>query len=252
MRTAPSKIGPNPPRRNPASKQEMKPPNTDAEGEAKMKKLGEAYVLEDHLIQESIKVARKNWDDWHDVFQHGGPIDKNPVLADPARFASFRREYSVNRNIWAGKHDEFRIELVKSSQFKEAIQDDTGLALDRLEQNLRPRFGSKKGKNQIVSILSKVAAFVRPERFVAWDRFAKKGLNIVLGRGASSAFKTYSDYLAAFDSVWEGQPGKQIRDYVAKKGARNAVVRDPRFLRRVLDVYLMKCGGRWSRKGQRK
>ena len=115
-----------------------------------------------------------------------------------------------------------------------------------------PRFGSKKGKNRIISALSKVAAFVKPERFVAWDRFAKEGLNIVLGRSASSAFETYSEYLAAFDSVWKGQPGKQIRDYVAKEYAHEAVECERRFLRRVLDVYLMTRGGRWSRKRRRK
>ncbi len=121
--------------------------DTDAGGEAKMKKLGEAFVLEDHLIQELIKVARKNWDDWHDVFQHGGPVADNPVLADERRFARFRREYGVNRIIWAGRHDKFRLGLCTSSDFSRAIQDDTGHALDRLERHLRSHFGTKRGKN---------------------------------------------------------------------------------------------------------
>jgi hypothetical protein len=93
-------------------------------------------------------------------------------------------------------------------------------------------------------VLSKVAAFVRPDRFVAWDRYAKKGVNIVLGHRASSPFRAYADYLAAFDEAWKGQAGTQIRDYLTRVGATDAVESEPRFLRRVLDVYLMECGGR--------
>lgn len=93
-------------------------------------------------------------------------------------------------------------------------------------------------------MLSKVAAFVRPDRFVAWDRYAKKGVNIVLGHRASSPFRAYADYLAAFDEAWKGQAGTQIRDYLTRVGATDAVESEPRFLRRVLDVYLMECGGR--------
>jgi hypothetical protein len=32
-----------------------------------MKRRAAAYVLTDHLIEELIKVARKNWNDWRDV-----------------------------------------------------------------------------------------------------------------------------------------------------------------------------------------
>jgi len=217
-----------------------------------MKKLLKPYALEDHLIPDLIKIARGNWESWYDVYTHSGTISSNPVLADPHRFASFLREYSVGRTVLKGKHDEFRRELQGSPEFEEAVRETTGQALDRLEGDLRPHFGSKEGKNRLISVLSKVAAFVRPERFVAWDQFAKKGLNVVRGHGASSPFGTYSEYLAAFDCAWEDQPGKQIKDCVARKGAYRAVEHEPRFQRRVLDVYLMECGGRWSRKARRK
>lgn len=217
-----------------------------------MNKLPKPYVLEDNRIQSWVKIARKNWCNWHDVFQHAGRIADNPVLADKHRFASFLADYYVGRTVRKGRHDEFRRKLAKSRRFRNAISDNSGQALDRLEQDLKRDFGSKKGKNRLTSVLSKVSAFVRPERFVAWDRFAKRGLNIVLCRGASSAFETYSAYLAAFDSVWKGQPGKQIRDYAANAYPHKALERETRFLRRVLDVYLMDCGGRWSRKRRRK
>jgi hypothetical protein len=180
--------------------------------------------VRDSLIAESLQVARKNWKDWHDVFEHVGSVNSNPLLANYTRFASFLREYSVNRTVKAGTHDKFRCAL-RSGQFLEAIRDHTGHALDELEATLRSEFGTHEPKRGIVSVLSKVAAFVKPERFVAWDAYAKKGLNIVSGRTASAKFNTYADYLAMFDRAWDGQPGQEIRDYVARAGAKHAVER---------------------------
>lgn len=220
-------------------KPEPKPPKRTPKA-----KTVEPYILRDALIMELIQVARENWQGWRDVFEHGGPISTSPLLADPARFASFCREYSVSRTIRRGAQNEFRLALLEQPQFGEAVQDDTGHALDKLESDLRLHFGTYKGTRRMVSVLSKVAAFVRPDRFVAWDRYAKKGVNVVLGRGASSPFDTYAEYLTAFDQAWNGQPGQQIRDYMTSFGTQRAVESEPRFLRRVLDIYLMKCGGR--------
>jgi hypothetical protein len=214
--------------------------------EIKMLKPGpkQPDILKDTRIKESVQIARKNWGGWRDVFEHCGPLSTNPLLADPARFGSFCREYSVSRTIRRGTQNEFRLALLDPLQLLKAIHDDSGHALDELEGNLRRRFGTHDGTRRMVSVLSKVAAFVRPERFVAWDRYARKGTNIVLGRGASSPFKTYADYLAAFDQAWNCQPGQEIRDYLIRVGPHDAVESEPRFLRRVLDVYLMKSGGR--------
>jgi len=109
-----------------------------------MNKLVEAYVLEDDLIQRLIKIARKNWDAWHDVFQHVGRIADNPVLACPTTFASFLKEYYVNRTIWKTRHDDLRRKLRNSRRFHKAIEDGSGRALDRLEQHLRPPFRKQK------------------------------------------------------------------------------------------------------------
>jgi hypothetical protein len=194
-------------------------------------------------IPESVQVARKNWSDWRDVFEHVGSPKTNPLLAKPDRFKRFCVEYSVQRTIRRGTHDDFRRELTKS-EFSAAIRDPSGQRLDKLEGKLRKRFGTQRGRNSIRSALSKVAAFTRPQRFVAWDTYGKKGVNIALGRRASHRFNTYAEYLAAFDLVRKGARGQQIRDYVATSGARSAVESEPRFQRRILDMYLMKLGGR--------
>ncbi len=97
----------------------------------------------------------------------------------------------------------------------------------------------------MISVLSKMAAFVRPERFVAWDSYAKRGVNVVLGRGTSYPFRTYAEYIAALDLVWHGQFGQRVRRCVRDR-AQNAVEGKPQFQRRVFDVCLMKLGGRWN------
>jgi hypothetical protein len=129
--------------------------------------------LPDNFIPQSVNTARKNWSEWGDVFEHSGSVADNPLLADQKRFAHFLREYSVGRTIRAGTHEELRLKLSKSEN---AFRDDTGDAIDKLERSLRDHFGTHQGRNRLISALSKVAAFMRPERFVACDSYAKKGL----------------------------------------------------------------------------
>ncbi len=206
-----------------------------------LKDTGRAHRLFDRKrIRRSIQVAQDNWKEWRDVFEHGGAIATSPLLTDPRRFASFCKGYSVGRTIRRGTQNEFRLALIES--LSAHIEDSSGRALDKLEGELRPRFGTNGGKNRLVSVLSKVAAFVRPEQFVAWDSYAKKGVNIVLGRRAN--FRSYADYLAAFNQAWDGQPGQQIRDFVRANRRKNTFEREARFLRRDLDVCFMQCGGR--------
>jgi hypothetical protein len=203
------------------------------------------HVVNDALIKKSIRVARKNWNEWRDVFEHSGPISSNPLLSCQDKFALFCKDYSVHRTIRGGKQNKFRSALQKSPQFKAAIRAGTGQALGKIENKLRLRFGTKSGRNHMISVFSKVAAFLRPERFVAWDRFARKGLIRVLGPARKSyPLNTYSEYLAAFNHVWEGQLGKRIKEHLKGVARRGEVESQSRFQRRVLDGYLMKCGGR--------
>jgi len=193
-------------------------------------------------IRHSIAVARDNWNSWRDVYEHRGSIATNPLLASEHRFSIFCREYSVSRTIRRGTQDQFRLALLKS--LSASLRDESGKALDKLENRLRAEFGTRGGERRVVSAVSKVASLVRPECFVAWDRFAKKGVNVTLNRSPRTEFETYSEYLAAFGQIWHGGTGKQIRDVVKASRGRPAPEREARFMRRVLDVLLMKLGGR--------
>jgi hypothetical protein len=192
-------------------------------------------------IGKAIECARKNWNDWRDVFEHGAPIHTSPLLTVQTRFASFCKEYSVSRTIRRGTQDEFRRTLL-GPDFSAVIDDDNGHALDDFEMRFRSSFGTRNGKNGIVSVLSKVASLLRPERFVAWDSYARKGVKVALGPKLSLI--TYADYLAAFDQAWNGAPGQDIRDYLANNDPPESPIHtEPRFLRRVLDRQLMEAGG---------
>ncbi len=197
-------------------------------------------------LRHCVEVARANWRDWQDVFEHKSAVDTNPLLSDHVRFSKFCKEYSVGRTIRHGKRDEFRLELVKSIQ--DVVRDETGQALDRYEEKLRPRFGVHRGTRRMVSVLSKVPAFISPGHFLAWDRFAKKGVNIALGRARNHAIRTYAEYLEAFDRVFRGQRGRQIRAFVVRhrRSGENATC----FGRRVLDMWLMTFGGREMKVGR--
>jgi hypothetical protein len=199
-------------------------------------------------IQKSIWTARKNWRNWKNVFEHRGAISDNPLLADPKTFRKFCAEYSVGRTIRKGTRDSLRAELASSTRFSNAIHDKSGQALDKCESHLRKRFGTYDGTRCMISALSKVAAFVKPERFVAWDRYARKGLNIVLGRSASAPFESYAEYLGALNEAWNDGLGEQIKACLEGDRSHSADELKGRFLRRVLDVHLMRRGGRWKRK----
>ena len=192
--------------------------------------------------RECVEIAMGNWQDWQEVYEHKAKPQDNPVLAKPSRFKRFYMEYSVHRTIRKGRHNDFRKHLAK--WIHKVIADDTGHTLDKFEKSCRRRFGTFDGKRKMISVISKVAAFVRPERFIAWDESARAGVNLGLGQAKSAQFESYACYLAGVDRVWEEYAEELIKAEVRKyKPAKPLLMREA-FLRRVFDVSLMSCGGR--------
>ena len=124
-------------------------------------------MLLNDLIPTSIAVARKNWATWRAVYEHDASTSTNPLLADRDRFARFLREYAVARTVRKGTQDAFRRMLIE--RISGAIRDGMGQDIDSLERELRPKFESHDGSRRMISVVSKVAALLKPERFVAWD-----------------------------------------------------------------------------------
>ncbi len=197
----------------------------------------------DTHIHAAIDGARTVWVEWQAVFEHHGPISTNPILTDAKLFNHFSTSWAVGRTIRAGTRDEMRCTLRDSEGFANAIADHSGQTLDEFEKNtLRPRFGTGAGARSLRSAVSKVARFVAPEWFTAWDRFAPVGLNCILGRSASARFENYAHYLADFNCAWAGPHGVRIRQSILSV-ARSPFEKTVPFQKFALDLYLMKEGG---------
>jgi hypothetical protein len=74
-------------------------------------------------------------------------------------------EYIVGRTVKKGEHDEFRLTLINSPLFMDAISDDSGKGIVECEKKLRPIYGAYNKRHHthinIISALSKIVAFYK-------------------------------------------------------------------------------------------
>jgi hypothetical protein len=92
--------------------------------------------------------------------------------------------------------------------------------------------------------MSKIASFLSPHAFVAYDQFCQKGLNTVLERSPSYKCGSYREFIGDINRILSGDIGGSVRSAcVGKYPSAYAAKRD-RFHRRVLDVSLMRVGVR--------
>jgi hypothetical protein len=191
--------------------------------------------------------AAKNWTDWVNVFEHGGPAVDNPLLAQAPLFSKFLREYSVARTVQKGRSDQLR-ERLRSGDFplQSILEDRSGTLLDTQERILRTEFGTYGGTRGLRSAMSKIVAFLAPCSFNAWDQYAKRGLHKMLPTCDAPA--SYAEYLGQINSLLFGELGRQVRDACARNYPTPGAAEGDRFHRRVLDVYLMRLGDRGGKK----
>ena len=193
-------------------------------------------------IEFAFWTAGSNWLMWRADFEFPGPHERMPVLADQERFSSFITEYRLLQGQTSERREELRQRLLGAFDFREMTKQDDGNGIDTMAHRLSEEF---PGLGVQRSFLSKLAAFARPECFIAWDQFAREGVANLTEGPAHGKYATYSDYLAAINTAWEGEHGHRIRKFVDKKRTPTQQPNDA-FSRRVFDVYLMIEGGRWS------
>jgi hypothetical protein len=124
------------------------------------------------------------------------------------------------------------------------LNDTSGKLLDARESALRAQFGTLGGKRGLRSAMSKIASFLAPHAFVAWDEYARKGLNMVLGRSLSYPFGNYAEYIGDMNRVLSSDIGERVRSACAGRYPTQYASERDRFHRRVLDVSLMRLGNR--------
>ncbi|MFO8067140.1 MAG: hypothetical protein R6U11_06130 [Bacteroidales bacterium] len=199
------------------------------------------------ITAQDVHIAKANWKDWISVFEYEGAVEKNPLLIYPGVFNKFLGEYSVHRTIRAGKSDEFRKALCSGNVgLSDKLSDSSGKGVDDLEELLRWDFGTMEGKRRMMSVISKIAAFLAPANFIAWDKFARKGIIRLRGRRATHTYKTYAEYLFDMNYLLDGEMKDSLESICQYNYPSQYSSMNNRFNRRVLDVYLMRIGGRWG------
>ena len=201
------------------------------------------------IIPQDIYIAKVNWQKWIGVFEHQGAVEQNPLLTSSEIFKKFLGEYNVHRTIRAGTSDKFR-RVLSSVEIGLAgrLNDSPERCVDELENLLRRDFGTMNGERGMKSVISKIAAFLAPEKFIAWDRFARKGVILFMqDRRLSHAYSTYADYLADVNFLLNEEMQDALIAACQGKYPTQYSSENNRFQRRVLDVYLMRIGGRWKK-----
>jgi|GEM_PF-1609920 len=202
-------------------------------------------------------LAEVNWSDWRRDFEHSGKPDEIPILNDQARFHRFCQEYSVLRYKTLERKKEVWVFLCKKNRILNAVTDTSGLRIDHLAKEISKEFSSPDDEDKFEeprSLLSKLASFIRPAEFIAYDRYARRGAHYVANRSAypvapaggplryplkNFPYNNYSDYRRDVRKIQKGSAGNQIRNFIGN---------DPRgeaFTLRVIDCCLMMVGNRW-------
>lgn len=210
--------------------------------------------LPDELLMRAAKIAEDNWRVWIEDFMHAGDPAEIPTLADPFRFCRFCRDYSLVRNANSNTVEELRRQLFQSQEFANALSDASGKALEKLAQALPLKISAIDIER---SLLSKLAAFARPEVFVAWDRFSRIGTHYLCNYNAyphpvdeiplrsprkSAPYLFYDEYLTQVHTLMAGELGAQIEQFVEN----NFALPCSKFVPRILDCCLMIVGNRWG------
>jgi len=192
-------------------------------------------------------IACENWRIWRADFEFTGHAGNLPILSKPERHKAFLAEYNPLRGI-AGKGegsegDLLYKQLCKPGVFQRMINHSNGAGIDTLNEELANHLLISKSK---LSYLSKLATFSRPETFLPWDSFARKGVAKLNNGPAQGNYKKYVDFLSSANRVWDDHACNAIETFLNGRSISASNGHREGFSRRMLDVCLMLEGGRWK------
>lgn len=171
-----------------------------------------------------------------------------------AWFRDFVARWAVARTISRGKLGlaaavlNRKLRAIRSGREGETVQS--------VARELRRR---RIARGQPISLVSKVAYFLEPERFAPFDRFARKGLNRLRPSGSNRIGPAdYRAYLDTFDGLFERLEAEissecmqpWLREIVGRLGHAPGVLDTSGFHRKVLDNLLMIAGERWPKRAK--
>lgn len=193
--------------------------------------------------------ALTNWLEWRQDWEHSASgAAQLPILQCEARFRAFKRAYGLQPHpqIMA-----IRGCLIghQANAFEAAVQDEAGQRLDTLIVKIHEDLNINLHR----ACITKLAAFARPDVFVACDKWARKGLARCRDVPVRDYAQGYAHYLCDLNQVWRGHIGNQIRETqceIAECWPGVPVLRrrraNPAIGKRILDCCLMINGGRWN------
>ena len=175
-------------------------------------------------------------------------------------FDWFVGEWSVARTVSKIARESVRSFL--DNQFRADVATNRdGRAVDRAAKTISDKgWGAVKradGKSSLpVSLVSKIAFFLKPDVFIPYDSTALRGINCLRGTKKNGgqgrlAGPSYREYLQAFERVYvssERQISIMLREPWVKAvstrlGLDPKVISRPTFRRKVVDNLLMQLGG---------
>jgi len=168
---------------------------------------------------------------------------------DATWFDDFLRTWGVARTVRKEKQSRL-LAYFNGRRFRDSItQDKDGTAITAAAKELASKGWTHRHRIPL-SLVSKIAFFLRPERYVPLDGFSLRGLRNL--SGARLASRRYEHYLNAFNRVFDDNrvpirtatTSDWATALAGEMGCRPTVLRSPAFRHKVLDNVLMRLGGR--------
>ena len=198
-------------------------------------------------IDAAIWIAGAAWADWKDCFEATAEGRTLPVLHDPQRYKEFLKQYRVLRAANQRRRNQIRVKLTNSKHFNTLVAESQIALVDQVVENLANAY---PGLGRQRSFVSKVAAFARPECFVAYDQYASRGAALLCDGPRNGDYKSYELYMTDVNLIRD-RAQSQIQHHLTNllkdtSPFLGAGRRQRAFELRVLDGVLMMVGGRWS------
>ena len=130
--------------------------------------------------------AARNWEHWRCCFE-APDAEKLPIYEDRELFRKFVKGYGLLRGESSENREKLESWMAKNGRARRLIDKEDGSGVESLLHEL-----GDCGFMRHRSFLSKIAAFSRPDVFIAYDSYARQGLvNLEVVRRVPNDYVTY-------------------------------------------------------------
>jgi hypothetical protein len=191
------------------------------------------------ILNRAIMRAYLNWYEWSAVWN-----GKIRVFDDENLFKAFVSQYGVLRGENATNREKLRVHLSNLFSTNKVNLRNACAVVTLAGQWLQDGIVERNH----ISLATKIAAFHVPAKFIAMDRFNKRGI-ILLHETARNSVKIthYEDFMRHVLNILR-QHASRITKAAESAGIEHRLATSSAFNLRVVDNYLMDIGGRWPQR----